>query len=68
MIEDPVNRGRCQQDAVTQVQLRRAVYLNDGTYMLHSAFENFVGGKFRDLLMTKISKLAPRENNPLYGT
>ena len=25
VIEDPVNRGHCQQDAVTQVQLRRAV-------------------------------------------
>ena len=25
VIEDPVNRGHCQWDAVTQVQLRRAV-------------------------------------------
>ena len=25
VIEDPVNRGHCQRDAVTQVQLRRAV-------------------------------------------
>ena len=25
VIEDPVNRGHCQRDAVMQVQLRRAV-------------------------------------------
>ena len=28
VIEDPVNRGHCQWDAVTQVQLRRAVQCN----------------------------------------
>ena len=28
VIEDPVNQGHCQWDAVTQVQLRRAVQCN----------------------------------------
>ena len=58
-IEDPVNRGHCQWDAVTQVQLR-----NEELYSVlkqcHLAtcctarlwVENFVGGKFRDLSMS----------------
>ena len=37
VIEDPVNRGHCQRDAVTQVQLRRAVRWYVAGYMLHSA-------------------------------
>ena len=53
MIEDPVSRGHCQRDAVTQVQLRRA----DATYIATCCtarlwVENFVGGKFRDLSMS----------------
>ena len=36
VIEDPVNGGHCQRDAVTQVQLRRAVQRRHlASYVLH---------------------------------
>ena len=60
VIEDPVNRGHCQRDAVTQVQLRRAVQCTRTmapSYVLRVAQRDyglkiFVGGKFRDLSMS----------------
>ena len=58
VIEDPVNREHCQQDAVTQVHsyeepysvLKRRHLATCCTARLWVA--NFVGGKFRDLSMS----------------
>ena len=52
------DRGHCQRDAVTQVQLRRAVYSVLKRRHLATCctarvwVETFVGGKFRDLSMS----------------
>ena len=58
VIEDPVNRGHCQRDAVTQVQVYEEPYSVLERRRLATCcaarlwVENFVGGKFRDLSMS----------------
>ena len=63
MIEDPVNRGHCQRDTVTQVQVYKEPYSVLERRRLATCctarlwVENFVGGK---LILTTVSSISQK--------